>query len=425
MFHGADPTGANALAQQLLRVSGALQGLIDRVLHAESLADYPTAAVAPLDDASLVLRATASALETAAHQIGTFRVSLPERSRPLARYRRSQPGGRRSLEHPEIRAKIQRSGDGTDPPFDPRELLADYWDQGVVFTGAHRLWIGLTRTTTDDINGFDAWAEANGYSKKDAYLLLAQYKAMVDKGTNAAVAHGRNPTRLEEFEAELRAVYVSIRLKAAKEGWTPEQIAAADRGVIDYFADSSDGEAAGGYSFRATSFAYQLLAGKAALGIELPTLSDAELAWVIAVGGDPANQTAVNTDILSVAAAVAGNNDSAVTVGLRAIATSADVLVLLQAIAIGDTQTVREKTADIGAGSAIVAAAKWLMPRVVGGPVTVLAGLIIALTQVGPPPGGRPSNPPAVGWVDEYGRVQNNGPCLAVAGLPDRIACGG
>jgi len=84
MFHGADPTGAQALAHRLLRISSAMQGLTDRVLTAEALAEYPTASVGIIDDASLVLRSTAGAIETAAHQIGTFRLPLSLQWHPLA-----------------------------------------------------------------------------------------------------------------------------------------------------------------------------------------------------------------------------------------------------------------------------------------------------------------------------------------------------
>lgn len=76
MFHGADPTGAQAVAQQLLQTSSAMQGLADQVLAAEAKAELSTHAVTMIDDASLVLRSTASAIETAAHQIGNFDLPL-------------------------------------------------------------------------------------------------------------------------------------------------------------------------------------------------------------------------------------------------------------------------------------------------------------------------------------------------------------
>ena len=76
MFHGADPTGAQAVAQRLLRTSSAMQGLADRVMAAEAMAELPTHTVTVIDDASLVLRSTASAIETAAHQVGNFELPL-------------------------------------------------------------------------------------------------------------------------------------------------------------------------------------------------------------------------------------------------------------------------------------------------------------------------------------------------------------
>ena len=85
MFHGADPTGAQALAQRLVRISAEMNRLVGRVLTAESLAEYSTGSVGIIDDASLVLRSTAGAVESAAHQLGTFRLPLALQWHPLAR----------------------------------------------------------------------------------------------------------------------------------------------------------------------------------------------------------------------------------------------------------------------------------------------------------------------------------------------------
>ncbi len=88
MFHGADPTGAQAVAQRLLRSSSAMQGLADRVMATEAMAELSTHAVTVIDDASLVLRSTASAIETAAHQVGNFRLPLSITWRPTDPFRR-------------------------------------------------------------------------------------------------------------------------------------------------------------------------------------------------------------------------------------------------------------------------------------------------------------------------------------------------
>ena len=62
MFHGADPTGAQALGHRLLRLSGVVRDTTDRLVLAEALAEYPTGSVGALDDVSQQLRSTAAAV---------------------------------------------------------------------------------------------------------------------------------------------------------------------------------------------------------------------------------------------------------------------------------------------------------------------------------------------------------------------------
>ena len=141
MFHGADPTGAQALGHRLLRLSGVVRDTTDRLVLAEALAEYPTGSVGALDDVSQQLRSTAAAVEAAAHQVGSFRLPLSLQWRPLRRRSPRLPTAEADAAERDLFAQLMRAIDNREAPTDAG-LPVSYFPPG------YEDWLDADRAVT-------------------------------------------------------------------------------------------------------------------------------------------------------------------------------------------------------------------------------------------------------------------------------------